>query len=337
MKLAEYLNSAHLRGTPAQSCVVLLQQLLLTGVVLSCARAAPTTATVAWALTTVRSFLIFHDAGHGSFFQRCPGAPALNGVVLQISAALCATPTDWNKGHQLHHAHVGNLGQRVYDWGETVFHTKRQFLALSRPRQALWRAARHPVPFFALAPILTWFVRMRLPFEPRPNRRAAYRLVSKLTSTFLMACRYAAAYECGIFGVVFVGDYLAMVIGVALFHLQHVFDGGYARASEDWELRHAATSGSSLLLIPRPLKFFTLGIEYHHLHHFQPKIPGYMLQHAHENAPARFDDLPTGFGDVRTLGWKDVWRSLQMQCFDEERKTFAPFPRPSTTRRRLCF
>lgn len=323
MRLDEYLKDPALRGSASQSGLVLAQQLLLTAVVLQSARAAPVVCTLAWALTVLRSYMIFHDAGHGSFFQRFRGASVLNWATLHVAAVLCGTPTDWNRGHRLHHAHVGNLGQDEYDWGETIFHTKRQFEALPRAKRVLWRAARHPVPFFALAPLLTWYVRMRLPFEARPGRRAAYRLSSKLVSTCFMALRYALAHRHGILRVVFAGDYLAMFGGVVLFHLQHVFDGGYV--TDAWQKRDAAMLGSSLLRVPPVLKFFTLGIEYHHVHHFQPLIPGYMLRRAHEGAPASFDDLPSGFGGVRVLDGAAVWRSLQMQCHDGT--TFVPFPR----------
>lgn len=94
---------------------------------------------VAWALLVLRSYMIFHDAGHGSFFQGFPGAKRLNWATLQLSAVMCGTPTDWNVGHQLHHANVGNLGQDDYDWGETIFLTAAQYLRLPKWKQAMWK------------------------------------------------------------------------------------------------------------------------------------------------------------------------------------------------------
>lgn len=326
MRLSEYLSDVSFKGTPTASARVLVQQVVLMTVAVHAAVAMPVAATALWALLVLRAYMIFHDCGHRSFFQGFKGAAWWNWIALHVSAVLCGTPTDWNVGHQLHHAHVGNLGQDEYDWGETVFHTRRQFLALPRGKRLLWRVARHPVPFFLLAPVLTWYVRMRLPIELRPERRAAYRASDKLISTAWMALRYGLAARDGILSVILLGDYLAMTVGVMLFHVQHVFEGGYVRDASQWKIRDAATAGSSRLYVPKALKFFTLGIEFHHIHHFKPQIPGYMLERVHDGAPASFDDLHTGFRDVPRLGAREVLRSLAMQCYDEDARTFVPFP-----------
>jgi omega-6 fatty acid desaturase (delta-12 desaturase) len=339
MKLAAYLDQPRFRGSAVRSARVLgLQAGGMIAVWSALARhgasepgawapAVRGALTVCWALCVLRAYMIFHDCGHGSFFQGFAGARTCNWLALHASAVMCGTPTDWTVGHRLHHAHVGNLGQDEYDWGETIFHTAAGFRALSRPRRVLWRMARHPLPFFALAPLLTWYVRMRLPFELRPGRRAAYRAGDKALSSAWMAARYALAHSVGGLSVILGGDYLAMFLGVLLFHWQHVFAGGYVRSAADWTLVGAATQGSSMLAIPRPLKVFTLGIEYHHIHHFRTKIPGYMLGAAHADAPVEgFDDLPGGFAAVPLLGWREMWASVWMQCYDEATRTFAPFP-----------
>jgi fatty acid desaturase len=58
-------------------------------------------------------------------------------------------------------------------------------------------------------------------------------------------------------------------------------EGYYANAME----------GSSLMVVPRWMKFFTAGIEYHHIHHLNAKVASYSLQACHDNvspAGARF-------------------------------------------------
>lgn len=339
MKLGKYLDAPHFRGSGAESAVVFLQQILgmsflwmslllwnaqirdLASLTLGfhCA------STLLWALFVLRSYMIFHDCGHGSFFQGFKHSKFVNGMTLHVAAIMCGTPTNWNIGHQLHHANVGNIGQDDYDWGETVFHTSSQFQRLSPRKQSLWRAIRHPIPFFLLAPVLTWYVRMRLPFELRPERKAAYSLSDKLLSTMFMFFRYKLAHLNGFLPVILVGDYLAMFAGVLLFHWQHVFVNGYVRDDAAWKLRDAAIAGSSLLVIPESLKFFTLGIEYHHIHHFRTKIPGYKLREVHEHAPPAFEDLPLGFSRVPVLGPREMWASLWLQCYDEQSQKFVAF------------
>jgi len=326
--LCRYLDRPTHRGSGARSLWVLVQTVgLMAGWWWCAAQRAASCPTpfgscamaLAWGLLVLRSYMIFHDCGHQSFFQQFPGAKLANWLTLHLSAVLCGTPTDWNVGHQLHHANVGNTGQDDYDWGETVFHTAAQFARLSPTKQRLWKVVRHPLPFFALAPVLTWYMKMRLPFELRPGRKAAYRFTDKLLSTLAMACRYRFAHGLGILPMVLAGDYLAMLAGVLLFHWQHVYDGGYARPAHQWKLREAAMHGSSHAHVPEVLKYFTLGIEYHHIHHFRTRIPGYMLRAVHEGAP---DGLWT---DVVRLGPGDMWRSLWLQAYDEARQTYVAF------------
>jgi len=336
--LCRYLDIPAFRGTPLRSAVVLLQaaggmaswwvlatwtadRLAASSSIGPCVCLALRAAlAVLWAGLNLRSFMIFHDCGHGSFFQGSKRMRMANWLTLHVSAAMCATPPDWNLGHQLHHANVGNLGQDDYDWGETVFHTSSQFVAMPAWKQQLWRVLRHPLPFFSLAGALTWYFKMRLPFELRPGRKAAYRFTDKLLSALLVfGVRYPAAHACGIFSLVLLGDYLAMTMGVLLFHWQHVYDHGYVRGSAEWKLREAAMHGSSLAVVPTWLKYFTLGIEYHHIHHFRMRIPGYMLREVHEGAPSG------AFDDVTVLDAKGMWRSLHLQVWDEATQRYATF------------
>jgi len=330
VSLCSYLDTKSFRGTALRSASVLLQQTaLMAGWWLVAPRAESTAAcvaaVVAWGLLVLRAYMIFHDCGHGSFFQGFPGAKTINWLTLHVSAMMCGTPTDWNVGHQLHHANVGNLDQDDYDWGETIFHTAAQYQALPPGKQAAWKFVRHPFFFFPMAPAATWYLKMRLPFELRPERKAAYRFGDKMLSTALMAGRYYAAHALGILPLVFAGDYLAMFTGVLLFHWQHVYESGYVRNGQEWKLRDASIKGSSIITVPEALKYFTLGIEYHHIHHFRTKIPGYKLREVHESAPASFSDMPEGFSCAVVLGARDMWRSVWLQCFDEASQKYATF------------
>ena len=276
-------------------------------------------AAILWGLSVLRAFMVFHDCGHGSFF---PNHRVAHWATLHLTSIMCATPTDWNVGHRLHHSHVGNLDQKVYDWGETVFHTAREFAALPLWKRRLWKVVRHPLPFFLLAPLLTWYVRMRLPFEPRSGRAAAYRNSNKALNTAWLIARYAAAYRYGACAAILAGDYLAMATGVMLFHLQHVYDEGYVRRGADWKLRDAAYRGSSFLHVPRILKFFTLGIEYHHIHHLHPRIPGYMLHATHESVS---EETWTHRGVVPIDRLETVVRALTLQAYDESTRRYVTF------------
>ena len=108
------------------------------------------------------------------------------------------TPTDWNVGHQIHHRVVGDTTQAMYEWGETIFHTKSEFLRMSPWRRRVWRVLRWPPLFFPLASLGTWYLKFRIPYEwvlrGVPGARVVapgdYGVVSKAVSTFFMGLRY---------------------------------------------------------------------------------------------------------------------------------------------------
>src|SRR5579862_8758551 len=57
----------------------------------------------------VRVFIIFHDCGHGSFYN----SKKANTIVGYITGTLAFTPFDeWKHAHAVHHATVGNLEKR---------------------------------------------------------------------------------------------------------------------------------------------------------------------------------------------------------------------------------
>ena len=64
-----------------------------------------------WGGAVLRAFMIFHDAGHGSFVRGSRFGRWLNWASKHVFAAGCATPTDWGVGHRLHHMNMGNAAQ----------------------------------------------------------------------------------------------------------------------------------------------------------------------------------------------------------------------------------
>ena len=67
-------------------------------------------------------------------------------------------------------------------------------------------------------------------------------------------------------------------------------------------------------------QFFTMGIEYHHIHHMFTKVPGYRLRECHEQAP---EGLWQG---INKLGYRDMLESLSCECFDEKKGRYGRFP-----------
>lgn len=59
-----------------------------------------------------------------------------------------------------------------------------------------------------------------------------------------------------------------------------------------------------------------MGIEYHHIHHLAPAIPGYQLRACHNQAQ------PSLFDKVQVIGWRDALKSLRLCLYDEDSERF---------------
>jgi omega-6 fatty acid desaturase (delta-12 desaturase) len=103
---------------------------------------------------------------------------------------------------------------------------------------------------------------------------------------------------------------LAGGAGIWLFYVQHQYEGTYWESSDDWDYTDAALKGSSHLALPRLLQFFSGNIGFHHVHHFDPRIPNYNLQRAHEEH-AMFRTVPA-------LTLADGARATRLKLWDEE-------------------
>ena len=109
--------------------------------------------------------------------------------------------------------------------------------------------------------------------------------------------------------------------GVMLFHCQHGFNPSYVVDDKTWNKQDNGLLGSSYILVPPLLKYFTGGIEYHHIHHMNAKIPGYNLQYYHEEVVAHSDM----FDSVVTLSVRDCMTNLFLVVYDEKKKKFVTF------------
>jgi omega-6 fatty acid desaturase (delta-12 desaturase) len=75
---------------------------------------------------------------------------------------------------------------------------------------------------------------------------------------------------------------LAGGAGIVLFTVQHNFEHAYATGDDGWDSDVAAIQGTSFLILPRWLNWFTANVAYHHVHHLSPRIPNYRLAGCHK-------------------------------------------------------
>src|SRR5690349_17113741 len=106
----------------------------------------------------VRTFIIFHDCGHGSFFK----SRLANDVWGYIAGVLTLTPYyHWRWEHAIHHSSSGNLDKRGL--GDVWTLTVREYLEASRWKRFSYQLARNPFVLFVLAPLVVFVVWQRFP------------------------------------------------------------------------------------------------------------------------------------------------------------------------------
>merc|ERR1711920_1002832 len=114
--------------------------------------------------------------------------------------------------------------------------------------------------------------------------------------------------------------WVALLLAGFLFHLQHQVNPGYWKdTSNGYDHDEACLRGCSYLLVPWWLKWVTLGIEYHHIHHLSIRVPCYELQNCHESCDPQWLE---GVAEVSML-------KAMLSCFhsmwDVETERFVSF------------
>ena len=270
----------------------------------------------------VRLFILQHDCAHRSFV----GSPAANDVLGTVIGLFTLTPHYyWRRIHLMHHATSGNLDRRGYGDIDTL--TVAEYLRLSPTRRFLYRAYRHPLVLFGVAPALHFVVRQRFcrSHSARWRReRASVHATNVAVLTLLAGLSMAIGFKRLLLVQVPVGM-LASSLGVWLFYVQHQFEDTYWDSGVRWDHVAAGIQGSSHYVLPQPLEWLTCRIGLHHIHHLGPRIPNYRLRQCLNENPA----LQQG----PKLTIRQSLRCASLKLWDEERQRLVPIPDAARGRR----
>lgn len=229
------------------------------------------------AMTLVRLFVIQHDCGHGSFFA---SRKANDWVGRALSLFTLFPYSQWRYSHARHHASVGKLSERGVGDIKTI--TILEYERLSASRKLIYRTYRHPFFLFVTGGAYYAFVRNRF------RRKGTGWLSSQSLNIFLGV---------GLLGISHYGFLreflqvwipsvsLAASVGVAFFYTGHQFKNSYWATEPEWQLAQAALAGSSFLVLPRLLDWFTGYIGHHHVHHLNSRVPLYRLSQCVHDHP----------------------------------------------------
>jgi omega-6 fatty acid desaturase (delta-12 desaturase) len=252
----------------------------------------------------LRIFMIFHDCGHGSFFN----SAKMNTIIGYLTGLLTFAPYhDWRFKHARHHATCSDLDRRGV--GDVWTLTIGEYDALPRWERFLYRLYRNPVIMFGLGPIYLFMISYRvISRETKTREKRSVHLVNfgilliLLSSNWLIGLK---AYLMIQLPVIF----LAGMAGVWLFYVQHQFEETYWERHASWDFFQAALQGSSFYKLPKLLQWFTGNIGYHHVHHLNARIPNYYLQRCHEQV--------SEFRRIPPLTFLKSLQSLKFRLWDE--------------------
>jgi acyl-lipid omega-6 desaturase (Delta-12 desaturase) len=259
-------------------------------------------------LLTVRVFGLMHECGHGSLFR----SRWLNRAMGFLLGVISGMPQYvWSQHHNYHHAHNGNWDK--YRGPYTTLSVD-EYAALTRLQQRAYRtkcsAAAAPFAGFIYLifnPRFTWLtgsiglmvhaIRGKL---ARPNVTLRVHAAGYHTRYWNSAREYRhmlwnnlvllsawalMCWACGtvlFFAIYFLTLSIAGGLGIVLFTVQHNFDHSYASDGEHWDCETGTIEGTSYLVLPRWLNWFTVNIGYHHIHHLSASIPNYCLSECHK-------------------------------------------------------
>jgi acyl-lipid omega-6 desaturase (Delta-12 desaturase) len=259
-----------------------------------------------------RIFIIFHDCGHGSFFE----SKRANNAMGIIAGLLNLTPyRHWRWQHALHHGTAGDLDRRGS--GDIWTLTVREYIQSTRWRRFAYRLARNPIVLFVIAPLYVFVIHHRLavPGAPKRERQSVGR-----TNWALLGITLAMSAVIGLKAFLLIQltvSAFAGAAGIWLFYIQHQFEGAYWARTEKWDYTAAAIKGSSFYKLPRILQWFTGNIGFHHIHHLSPRIPNYHLERCHDADPF--------FRTIKPVTLLASLRSLGFRLWDEQRNIFVGF------------
>ena len=268
-------------------------------------------------LFSLRAFGLMHDCGHGSLF-RSPRLNRIFGFLLGVSVGM--PQYVWAQHHNYHHAHNGNWDK--YRGPYTTLSVD-EYAALTPLRQRLYRCkcSMYGAPivgfiYLIFNPRFTWLkgsiglvvhtIRCKLaePARSLRDHAASFRTrYWKSAREYRHMCWNNLALLGGwalmcwalgprsFFPVYVISLSLAGGAGIVLFTVQHNFRHSYASDEANWDYDTGAIHGTSFLVLPAWLNWFTVDIGYHHVHHLSASIPNYRLTDCHKEFSHLFTDV----------------------------------------------
>ncbi|MFF5996627.1 fatty acid desaturase [Lysinibacillus sp. KU-BSD001] len=260
----------------------------------------------------VRTFIIFHDCTHGSFFK----SKKANDSIGFITGVLTSFPYEkWKREHTIHHATSSNLDKRGI--GDIDMLTVEEYMEKSKLGRLGYRLYRNPLVMFGLGPLLMVLVLNRI---NRSDAKKKERINTHLTTLTMVVILGTLAWLTSLQAVLLVYGvtlFIAGSLGIWLFYIQHTYEDSYFEYDTEWDYVKAAVEGSSYYKLPKLLQWITGNIGFHHVHHLAPRVPNYHLEEAHKSIPP--------LQKATTITLSTSLESVRYKLYDPENKKFVTF------------
>jgi omega-6 fatty acid desaturase (delta-12 desaturase) len=260
----------------------------------------------------IRIFLVMHDCAHGSFF---PWRAANRWVGRGFALLTFQSFRNWQYYHLAHHRTGSDLTAEGI--GDLEMLTVEQFNAASRAKRLTYRLTHNPLVVLGLGGLWNNLIEPRFIFRSAPRSVRRGRLATDLALAVVLVAAGLLLGWWQLFVVMFPVYWVAAIIGVWLFWVQHRFEGAYWDVPPDWNFEDAALAGSSHLELPGILRFFTLNAGNHHVHHLNPRIPSYKLRHA--------NDSNEFLRRIEPIHFRDGLRALRLSLYDSQARRLVTF------------
>ena len=251
----------------------------------------------------VRTFIIFHDCGHGSFFK----SQTANTWLGRITGLLTFTPYyRWRHDHAIHHASAGNLDRR--GTGDVYTMTVKEYLAAPWWKKVGYRVMRQPIFMFIFGSLIVFVITQRIPSGKGKRENASVWWTNLALAGLITGMCLLFGWQAYVIVQLLVLFFGASA-GIWLFYIQHNFEDVYWETHSQWDYFKASLQGSSFYKLPAVLRWFSGNIGYHHIHHLGAKIPNYNLPRAYKENP---------IFHVKPLTILSSLKSLTLRLYDEE-------------------
>jgi omega-6 fatty acid desaturase (delta-12 desaturase) len=256
----------------------------------------------------MRTFIVQHDCGHGSFIM----SSRLRVAIGRLCSLVTLVPYGYfRRFHGAHHATSGKLDGRGIDI-ETL--TVREYLALSRIGRIRYRVARNLLVLFGIAPLLYFAVAMRIPMLAKKHwvRERNSILLTDVALAVVIGLVVRSIGWVAFLQIQLPVTAIASTVGMWMFYIQHQFEDTYWAREGEWDYGRAALEGSSYYALPPVFEWFTGYIGLHHVHHLSPLVPSYRLALC-----VRENEV---LSNVPRIGLIDGIRCARLKLWDEDRR-----------------